>query len=141
MATPQPQPQPQQPLFAADLNTFLERHFVRVTSYFDDRFRGNDARMDGILAQMKLDRQDSQARDDALATQIRNGFAEAFTRIGTLETTMKTVIDLQREMLNAIQSIQQEVRAGFTNLDEKVNEITMRVVKLEGGLPPNEPTP
>ena len=134
MATPQPQPQsqPPQPIYAADLNFFLERHFARTTSYFDDRFRGNDARMDGIISQMAIDRQESRIRDDALLKRIEN-----------LEATVKTVIDLQREMMSTMQTMQQEIRemrqemhTGFSALNEKINELTTRVVKLEGGLPP-----
>jgi hypothetical protein len=132
MATPQPQPAGQQPIYAAELNFMLERHFARITSYFDDRFRGTDARIDGIINQISVDRQESQMRDDALLKRIQN-----------VENTQKVMIDMQRDMMNTmqtmqqeIQSMRQEIRTGFTNLDEKVNELSMRVVKLEGGLPP-----
>jgi chromosome segregation ATPase len=123
MASPQPQPQPPpQPIYPYDLNLALDRVHNRFVEYAD-------------------------ARDGALASQMRVGFAEAYQRdevllkrIENLETTVKTVIDLQREMMSSMQamhqSILQEMHTGFSALNEKINELTTRVVKLEGGLPP-----
>ena len=99
MATPQPQsPPPQQPIYAAELNFILDRHFARMTSYFDDRFRGSDARMDGIINQMSVDRQESRARDDALLKRIEN-----------VEATQKVIIDLQRQMQGTIETMQGQI--------------------------------
>lgn len=85
--------------------------------------------MDGIINQISVDRQESRMRDDALLKRIEN-----------VEATLKTVIDLQREMMNSMQAMQQnilqEMHTGFAALDEKINELTARVVNLEGGLPP-----
>ncbi len=153
MATPQPTPQ--QPIYAAELNFFLDRHFARITSYFDDRFRGNDARLDGIIAQMTVDRHESQARDEALLRRIEN-----------VEATQKVMIDMQREMIGTMQAMQatqqamqatmqtlqatqqamqatmqtlqatqqamqQEMREGFAAQAERHNELMVRVERLE----------
>lgn len=93
MATPQPTPQ--QPIYAVELNFLLDRHFARLTSYIDDRFRGSDARIDGIINQMRVDRQEAIARDDALLKRIEG-----------VEGTQKVTIDMQRELLAAVQTLQ-----------------------------------
>lgn len=46
----------------------------------------------------------------------------------------------EHAMMNSMQAMQQnilqEMHTGFAALDEKINELTARVVNLEGGLPP-----
>jgi len=126
MASPQPQP-PQQPVYQRDLSLILDRVHTKFVEY-------------------------ANAKDDALAAQMRVGFAEAYQRddallkrIENVETTLKTVIDLQREMMNTMQSMQQTIQAmqqdinnGFASLNERFNEMNARVLKLEGREPPNK---
>lgn len=116
MTTPQ-QPTPQ-PIYPRDLGLALDRTYNHYVGYVDGKF-------EALAAQMRIGFADALARDEALVK-----------RIETLETTMQTVIQVQREILAAIQEMRQEMRTGFASLDEKINELTARVVKLEGGLPP-----
>jgi predicted nucleic acid-binding Zn-ribbon protein len=143
MATPQPQSPPPQPIYPYDLNLALDRVHTKFVEYA----RGND---EALAAQMRIGFAESQMRDDALTAQMRAGFAEAYSRddallrrIENLEATVKTVIEIQRETIAAVQEVRQEVRemhqemhTSFSALNEKVNELSTRVMKLEGGLPP-----
>ena len=133
---------PQQPIYATELNFLLERHFARFTSYIDDRFRGNDARIDGIITQISVDRHESQIRDDTLLKRIEG-----------VEATQKVIIDMQRDMISTMQAMQQamqamqqesremrqEMRDGFAAQAERHNELMVRVDKIEKQLnPPKE---
>ena len=121
MATPQPPPPPQQPIYQRDLSLILDRVHTKFVEYA----RSND---EVIAAQMWVGYAESQARDDAL-----------LRRVEALETNQKFIIDTLLKIQQDISESRQEMRAGFAALDEKINELTRRVVHLEGGLPPTTP--
>jgi hypothetical protein len=112
MATPQPQPG-QQPVYQRDLNYALDRVHNRFVEY-------------------------ANAKDEALASQMRVGFTDSFNRDEGLLRRIESVEATQKTIIDTLQLLRQEMRAGFASLDEKINELTARVVKLEGGFPPNE---
>ncbi len=128
MTTPQPQAQPpSQPVYQRDLGLILDRVHNKFVEY-------------------------ANAKDEALAVQMRIGFAESYNRdmeafnrdealrhrVENVERRLENVESTQQIIIDTLQLLRQEVRAGFGALDEKINELTARVVKLEGGLPPTE---
>jgi hypothetical protein len=126
MATPQPQP-PQQPIYQRDLNYALDRVHNRFVEYADAR--------DGALAsQMRVGFTDSYNRDETLRLELRTGHEALLRRIESVEATQQVIIE-------TLQLMRQEMRAGFTALDEKYNEMQVRILKLEGREPPTEPEP
>ncbi|MBA2680452.1 MAG: hypothetical protein H0U76_18895 [Ktedonobacteraceae bacterium] len=122
MTTPQSQAQPpSQPVYQRDLSLILDRVHNKFVEY-------------------------ANAKDEALAVQMRIGFAESYNRdealhhrIENVERRLENVESTQQIIIDTLQLLRQEVRAGFGALDEKINELTTRVVKLERGIPPTEP--
>jgi hypothetical protein len=113
MATPQPQ-QPQQPIYQRDLNYALDRVHNRFVEY-------------------------ANAKDEALASQMRVGFTDSYNRDEALRVRVERVEATQQVIIDTLQLLRQEVRAGFAALDEKYNELNVRMLKLEGREPPTEP--
>jgi hypothetical protein len=137
----QPQP-PQQPIYPDQLSFALDRLYARLTTYVD-------ARVEAVSVQMRIDRQEAVARDEALLKRIEN-----------VEATQKVIIDTQREMIGTIQAItqelremrqemrgmqqemremRQEMRDGFAAQAERMGELAVRIERLERkNTPPEE---
>jgi len=128
--------QPQQPIYPNELNLALDRLYTRVANFID-------ARNDIMAAQMRIDRQESLARDNELRNGMRSLADAVLTltqRVSSVETTQVTIIDTQREIINALQSMQQQMQSmqqqisdGFAAQAERHNELMVRVERLERG--------
>ena len=125
---PQPQPNPnQQIVYQNDLALAMDRSYEKFASY-------SDARFDRLEAQIRINEQESIARDRELAQ-----------RMSSVEATQKTIIDMQRSSIETMQTlqatmqaIQQEMREGFAAQAERHNELMVRVERLERGVTPPE---
>ena len=136
-----PQQPPQQPIYPDQLSFALDRLYTRITTYVD-------ARIEAVVVQMRVDRQEAVVRDEALLKRIEN-----------VEATQKVIIDTQREMIATMQMMQQdahemrqemhamrqemreirqEMRDGFAAQAERHNELMVRVDKIEKQLPPSQ---
>ena len=138
MVNPQPQSQPQQPIYITinELNSALDKQYTKMVAY-------TDARIDALITQMRVFRDESLARDNelregmkALADAILKLGQQLGQRIGNLETRVTNVETTQTVIIDTLTAMRQEIQDGFTAQREQVNELTARIVKLEGGIPP-----
>ena len=72
----------------------------------------------------------------ALADAILKLGQQLGQRIGNLETRATNVEATQTVIIDTLTAMRQEIQDGFTAQREQINELTARVVKLEGGIPP-----
>ncbi len=114
MTSPLPQPPSQpQPIYPRDLNLALDKIHTRFVEYAN-------AKDDALAAQMRVGFAEAYNRDEALAAQMRAGFAEAFQRD---EALLKRVENIE----SGTQSIANTTLA----LAERVSTLTERVVTIE----------
>ena len=117
--------QPQQPIFPNELNLALDRLYARLITYVD-------ARVEALIVQARIDKQESIARDNELNNGIRS-LADALLiltqRVSNVETTQQTIID-------TLQNMQQQISDGFAAQAERHNELMVRVERLERGNKP-----
>ncbi len=126
MATPQPTPQ--QPIYPDQLRFELDRVYNRITDYVE-------IRIEKVLSQMRVDRQESVIRDEGLLRRIEN----MDQRLERVESTQRVIIDTQREIIASLQSMQQQMSDGFAAQAERHNELMVRVERLErNSNPPSE---
>jgi hypothetical protein len=132
MATPQPQPAGQQPIYANELNNALDRQYTKLVNY-------TDARIDALVTQMRVYREESLARDNELRDGMR-ALADAILKVGqrisNLETRVTNIETTQTVIIDTPTAMRHEIQEGFTAQREQTNELTTHVMKLEGGLPP-----
>ncbi len=100
---------------------------------FVEYARGND---EALAVLMRVGFAEAQARDDALLRRVEALEANQKFIIDTLLKIQQSISESRQESRQKAQDMRQEMRAGFAALDEKINELTARVVHLEGGLPP-----
>ncbi len=108
-----PQQPPPQPIYPRDLNLALDRVFTRFVEYANSN---NEA----LAAQMRIGFAESYARDDALLKRIESS-----------ENTQRVIIDTQREIIATMQRMQQQITDGFAAQAERHNELMVRVERLE----------
>jgi len=118
--------QPQQPIYPNELNLALDRLFTRVTAYID-------ARTDGIMTQMRVDKQDSIARDEAILTQLQVDRQQSRARDEALVKRIEAVEATQQTIINTLQDMKQQISDGFAAQAERHNELMVRVERLERG--------
>jgi uncharacterized protein YoxC len=127
-ATPQPPQQPQ-PIYPNEFNLAVDRLYARLASYVDSR-------LDPIVVQMRVDRQDAQARDDALLRRL-----DALTAtVQGQSAVQQNLVTITQGLVTAVQelqagqrALQQQISDGFAMLSERLNELVVRVERLEGG--------
>ena len=121
--------QPQQPIYPDQLRFELDRQYGRLTDYVD-------ARYEKVVAQMRVDRQESLARDTELRNglnELRNGMKDLVDLVLTLTQKVSDVEAVQRETIETLAAIRQEMREGFAAQAERHNELMVRVERLERG--------
>ncbi len=122
VANSQPQPQSQQPIFANELNSAIDRLYARMVVYVD-------ARIDALGAQMRVFREESIARDTELREGIK-ALADAILklgqRMGTLETQatniearMTNIEKNQQEMMQLIRDLHAQTMGAINDLRPK----------------------
>ncbi len=120
-----PQQPPPQPIYPRDLTLALDRVFTRFVEYANSN---NEA----LAAQMRIGFAESYARDDALLKRIESS-----------ENTQRVIIDtlttLASNFTQAIDGLRAEMREGFAAQAERHNELMVRVERLErNSNPPSE---
>jgi uncharacterized protein involved in exopolysaccharide biosynthesis len=109
--------QPQQPIFPNELKFELDRLFSRITAYVDARF-------DGVMTQMRVDKQEAIARDEAIQQESLARDKELLQRVINAEAT-------QQIILETLRTVQQQMQEGFAAQAERHNELMVRVERLE----------
>ncbi len=124
----QPQP-PQQPIYPDQLTMALDRLFLRITTFVNGQ-------TDEIKTQMRVDRQEAIARDEALRR-------ESLTRDNELRNDIKALADVVIVLTQKVSNIEatqqemlKEMREGFAAQAERHNELMVRVERLERGNTP-----
>ena len=126
MATPQQQPQ--QPIYPHDLSIALDRNFNKFTSYTSSRF-------EELAAQMRIADDEALIRDNDLANavlRLAERLSNVETRLASVETRLTNVETTQQTILNILVTMQEQIKDGFAAQAERLNELMMRVDKLEG---------
>ena len=111
MATPQ-QP-PQQPVYPCDLSLALDRTYAKFTVY-------TDVRIEQLSVQMRIANEESLIRD----TDLANAVLRLGERVSNVETTQQAII-------NKLDAMQEQIKDGFAAQAERLNELMVRVDKLE----------
>jgi len=118
--------QPQQPIYPDQLSQALDRLFLRVTTFMNGQ-------TDAIMTQMRVDKQEALARDEAIRkeslardTELRNDIKALADVVLTLTQKISNVEAAQQEILK-------EMREGFAAQAERHNELMVRVERLERG--------
>ena len=118
--------QPQQPIYPDQLAQALDRLFLRVTTFMNGQ-------TDAIMTQMRVDKQEALARDEAIRkeslardTELRNDIKALADVVLTLTQKISNVEAAQQEILK-------EMREGFAAQAERHNELMVRVERLERG--------
>ena len=141
-ANPQPPQQPQ-PIYPNEFNLAVDRLYARLASYVDSR-------LDPIVVQMRVDRQDAQARDDAIFRRLDTLTGAVQGQGAALQNLTATVqgqgavqqnlVTITQGLVTAVQelqavqhALQQQITDGFAMLSERLNELVVRVERLERG--------
>ena len=126
--------QPQQPIFPDQLNLALDRLFARVTTYISGQ-------TDAIMTQMRIDKQESLARDEALRQESLARDLELKASIQTLSEAILSLTQETHSLTQRMDDLTQEVREGFAAQAERHNELMVQVERLERRFNPPEETP
>ncbi len=120
---------PQQPVYTSELNFALDRLYARLITYVD-------ARIESLMVQMRIDKQESINRDNDLKSSIKS-LADAIltlaqqtsgidNRTRSLETTQQAIIDASKaqteEILRVVRELHAEAMGAINDLRQKGNE-------------------
>jgi hypothetical protein len=115
-----------EPIYPDQLSFALDRLYARLTNYVD-------ARIEAIIVQMRIDKQESIARDSDLAdalVALTQRVSNLETRMAALETRMTTLEAMQQAMLEAsraqTEDILRVVRDLHAEAMEAINELRPR---------------
>ena len=98
--------QPQQPIYPDQLSQALDRLFLRVTTFIN-------AQTDNIMTQMRVDKQEAIAREQAIRQEILAKLDETRAEQQHIVQRVEVVENNQRSLVDAI-----------LTLTSKVNDIT-----------------
>jgi len=98
--------QPQQPIYPDQLSQALDRLFLRVTTFIN-------AQTDNIMTQMRVDKQEAIAREQAIRQEILAKLDETRAEQQRVVQRVEVVENNQRSLVDAI-----------LTLTSKVNDIT-----------------
>jgi vacuolar-type H+-ATPase subunit I/STV1 len=117
--------QPQQPIYPDQLTQALDRLFLRVTAFIN-------AQTDNIMTQMRVDKQEAIAREQAMRleilAQMRADKQEAIAREQAMRQEIFAKLDETRsEMLQRVEAVENNQRSladAILTLTSKVNDIS-----------------